>query len=160
VFKNGIGVLTEFAERKGQSRFDGRLGKVLTLDLEASDLDYIVIDKALERAGPVLDLELGPVRLVRRRGGRVVLGLRRAGAGRAGAHGHFCGPVKTEKARATYVEEASDRSAGLAGNYRSFKTKSVLVSLALVILRIAKTHPRGWTIPCRDWRENSEIGDV
>lgn len=77
--------LTEFAKRKGQSRLDSRLGKVLTLDLEAGNLDDIVVDKALERTGPVLDLELGPVRLVSRRGGRVVLGLR--GAGRGGARG-------------------------------------------------------------------------
>lgn len=57
----------KLSKRKRESRLLCRLAKVLVLDLEVADGQDIVRNDPLHRTGAVVDLELGPVGLVRRR---------------------------------------------------------------------------------------------
>jgi hypothetical protein len=69
----------EPAEGKGKTGLGGGLSEVLVLHLEVADLEDIVGHEAAQLAGSVADLERGAVLLVRRRRGRVILGVQVAG---------------------------------------------------------------------------------
>lgn len=68
---------------EGETRLLSSLSEVQVLDRKVTDSQDVPRHEALHRARAILDGELGTVRLVRRRSGRVILGVEEACNGRA-----------------------------------------------------------------------------
>jgi hypothetical protein len=66
----------KLAKGESETGFLGGLSEQLVLDDQVGDTEVVTRDETFNATGSVLDGELGPVRLVRLGGGRVVLGVK------------------------------------------------------------------------------------
>lgn len=73
----------EATESKGQTRLVGGLGEVLAFNLQVTNLESVLGDKATQAAGSIADLELGAILLVCARRRRVIFAVEEAGNGAA-----------------------------------------------------------------------------
>lgn len=71
------------SESKGESRFLGGFGKVLRVNGNVSNAEFVVGNETLHRSGTVMDGELCAVRLVGRGSARIILGVKEASNGSA-----------------------------------------------------------------------------
>lgn len=101
---HGDGVITqaenaiEPAEGKGKTRLVGRLGEVLSLDLQVANLQGVLRNESAKAARAVLDGEFTAVLVIRTRGRRVILVVEVAGNRAAFAR-------RNPKVRATSVQD-------------------------------------------------------
>jgi hypothetical protein len=86
---NGDGVVAKAkntikaTESKGKARLIGGLSKVLSLDLQVTDLQSVLGHEAAQAAGSIPNLELGTILLICARSGRVIFAVKEASDGAA-----------------------------------------------------------------------------